>query len=46
MRSRVERILESDVGWVVLRALLYAACLAALALFAPTTEHVFVYQAF
>jgi hypothetical protein len=44
--SRTERLIESDVGWILLRALLYAGCLALLALFAPSTEHAFVYQAF
>ena len=31
---------------VVLRALLYALAIAALVLYAPTTEHIFIYQGF
>jgi hypothetical protein len=33
-------------GAILLRALLYAAALTALAIAAPSHEHVFIYQAF
>ena len=31
---------------IVLRAVLYALAIAALVLYAPTTEHIFIYQGF
>ncbi len=44
MRSLPDR--PPTTGEIVVRAVLYALALAALVVFAPGSEHVFIYQGF
>lgn len=39
-------VLRSSTAAIVVRALLYAIAIVALVLYAPTEEHVFIYQGF